>query len=157
MKKLYISKIRKISQSRKELEKALDVKISINGRSVSIDGKEVNEYFALRVVEALDYPFILEDALLLKDENYMIEIIHVKDHTKRKDFSVIKGRIIGTKGRTLRVLKDLTGCEVVVQDNNVAIIGKAENILDAVQAVISLIQGSKQGNVYARLEHKNKE
>jgi len=64
MKKLYISKIRKISQSRKELEKALDVKISINGRSVSIDGKEVNEYewtvlkkYMLAEIQRLDKEF----------------------------------------------------------------------------------------------------
>ena len=157
MKKLFVSKVRKISQNKNELEKNLDVKISISGRNVSISGKEIDEYFASRVIEALDYPFLPEDALLLKDENYMMEVIGIKDHTRRKDFSVIRGRIIGTQGKTLKVLGDLTGCEIVVEDNNVAIIGKAEHILDAVQAVISLIQGSKQGNVYARLEHRNKE
>ncbi|MEK6873698.1 MAG: KH domain-containing protein [Nanoarchaeota archaeon] len=157
MKKLYVSKVRKVSQNKNELEKNLDVKISISGRNISVDGKEVDEYFASRVIEALDYPFFPEDALLLKDENYMLEVLDIKDYTRRKDFGVIRGRIIGTNGRTLRVLRDLTGCEIVVENNNVAIIGKAEHILGAVQAVISLIQGSKQGNVYARLEHRNKE
>ncbi|PIN95044.1 hypothetical protein COU56_02150 [Candidatus Pacearchaeota archaeon CG10_big_fil_rev_8_21_14_0_10_31_9] len=157
MKKLYVSKVRKISQNKNELEKALNVKISITGRNIVIDGKEVDEYFASKVIGALDYPFLLEDALFLRDENYMMEVLHIKDYTKRKDFKVIKGRIIGTQGKTLRTLRELTGCEVVVENNDAAILGMAENILDAVQAVISLIQGSKQGNVYARLEHRNKE
>ena len=156
MKTLYIKSARKVIQHRKELEDRLRVKITVRGTNISISGKEINEYFASRVLEAMDYPFLVEDALLLKDEDYLFEVIDIKDHTYRSDLGVIKGRIIGRSGKTLKVLGDLTGCEVVVKDNHVAIIGKAENIKHAQQAIISLIKGSKQGNVYRTLERTNR-
>ena len=65
---------------------------------------------------------------------------------------VIKGRLIGKKGNTLRVLGNLSNCEIAVKDNFVAVIGHAESFAEARQAVISLIQGAKQGNVYGYLE-----
>ena len=41
-------------------------------------------------------------------------------------------------------------------DNHIAIIGRAEDIKHAQQAIISLIKGSKQGNVYGTLERTNR-
>ena len=156
MKKIYIKSARKVLQNKILLEEILNVKIEVKGTTTTIFGKELDEYFASRVLEAIDFPFLVDDALLLKSEDYLFEVMDIKDYTKRRDLDVIKGRIIGTKGKTLKVLMDLSGCEIIVKDNNVAIIGKAENIKNAVQAVISLIRGSKQGNVYARLEGANR-
>tara|TARA_Y100000310_G_C20309785_1_gene635692 strand:+ start:109 stop:594 length:486 start_codon:yes stop_codon:yes gene_type:complete len=156
MKTLHIKSARKILQNKKELEDKLKVKISVKGVNTTIEGKEIDEYFASRVLESMEYPFLVEDSLLLKDEDYLFEVIDIKDHTKRTDLGVIKGRIIGQKGKTLKVLSDLTGCEVVVKDNHIAIIGPSENIEHAQQAIISLIKGSKQGNVYSTLERVNK-
>lgn len=156
MKQLYIKSARKILQNKQELERKLRVKIIVKGTSTTISGKEEDEYFAERVLESLDYPFLLEDALLLKSEDYMFEILNIKDFTKRHDMSVIKGRIIGTKGKTIALLEKLSGCIVAVKNNNVAIIGRVEEFGVVRQAVISLIQGAKQGNVYGYLERGGK-
>ena len=144
-------------QNQKELEDKLGVKILIRGTQVEISGKEeIDEYFASRVLEALDYRFLVDDALFLKDEKYDFKVLHIKDHTNRSDLDVVKGRIIGLKGKTLKVLSDLTGCELAVRDNEVAIIGPVERVHEAEEAVIALIKGSKQGNVYAHLEKLNR-
>ncbi|MBI2628729.1 hypothetical protein HYW74_01450 [Candidatus Pacearchaeota archaeon] len=159
MKSLYIKSARKILQNKDELEKKLKVKITVKGQNTSITSafdNEVDEYFAERVLLALDYPFLIEDALLLLNEDYLFEAIHIKDHTKRHDLKVIKGRIIGTQGKTLRVLQDLSNAIIAVKDNDVAIIAESSDFENARQAVISLIKGSKQGNVYARLEKSHK-
>lgn len=156
MKTIYVKSARKVIQHKKELEDKLKIKIIVKGTNISVKGKEIDEYFASRVLEAIDYPFLVEDALLLKNEDFLFEVIDIKSHTTRTDMGVIKGRIIGRSGKTLKVLSDLTGCEVVVKDNHVAIIGKAEDIEHAQQAVISLIKGSKQGNVYGTLERANR-
>ncbi len=157
MKQLYIKSARKVLQNKKELEDKLNVKISVKGTNISIKGKEVDEYFASRVVEALDFPFLVEDALLLKSENFMFEILNIKDFTHRHDFKVIKGRLIGKQGKTLKVLENLSDCEIAVKDNSVALIGPVESFEQARQAVISLIQGAKQGNVYGYLERARKQ
>jgi ribosomal RNA assembly protein len=156
MKELIIKSARKIIQNKKELEDKLNVKIFISGVNVEIKGNPESEYFAERVISALDFPFLVEDALLLKSENFMFEVLSIKDFTKRHDFSVIKGRLIGTKGKTLRVLENLSNCEIAIRGNSVAIIGPIETFSQVRQAVISLIQGSKQGHVYGVLEKRHK-
>jgi len=152
MRTFYIKSKRKILQNKNELESKLKVKISFSGDKAVISGLEVDEHFAEIVLHALDFPFLIEEALLLLDENYIFDIINIKDITKRKDLAVIKARIIGTKGKTLRVLCDLSNCFIALKDNQLGIIGKYEDIKFARQAVISLIHGSKQGNIYAYLE-----
>jgi len=56
----------------------------------------------------------------------------------------------------LATLSKLTNCAISLQDNEIGLIGDAEKMDDAVQAVTSLVQGSKQGNVYSRLERECK-
>jgi len=156
MKQLYIKSARKIIQNKKELEEKLRVKIIVNGTIITILGEEINKYFAEKVLMAMDFPFLVEDALLLKSEEYILEVLCIKDYTKRHDLNVIKGRLIGTKRKTLRTLETLTNSIMAVKDNNIAIIAPVKEMKDARQAVISLIQGSKQGNVYAHLEKGKK-
>ncbi|MEM3074580.1 MAG: KH domain-containing protein [Candidatus Pacearchaeota archaeon] len=154
---LYVKSARKIIQNKRELEDKLKVVISVKGINTIIDSeKEIDEYFASRVIQAMDFPFLIDDALMLKSEDFSFKVINIKDYTRRHDMKVIKGRIIGTKGKTLRVLSDLTRCEFALKDNEVAIIGRVEDVQKAEQAIISLIRGSKQGNVYAYLEGLNR-
>ena len=55
----------------------------------------------------------------------------------------------------MRTLSNLTNCYLEIKDNEVGIIGNPENIKTATEAIISMIKGSKHGNVYSFLE-KNK-
>jgi len=87
----------------------------------------------------------------------MFEKINIKDHTHRKDLNTIKSRIIGTKGKTLRVLQELSDSLITVKDNDIGIISPAEDTEKSIQAIISIIKGSKQANVYARLEKARKQ
>ena len=64
----------------------------------------------------------------------------------------IRGRIIGKDGRTLKTLENLTSCFFELNDNRMGIIGNIEKIENAQTAVISLVRGSKQSNVYNYLE-----
>lgn len=156
MKQIFIKSARKIIQNKEELEDKLGIKISVKGTTTTISGEESNEYFAERVLLALDFPFLIEDALLLKREDFMFEVINIKEFTRRHDLEVIKGRIIGKKGKSLKVLEDLSDCVFELKDNSVAIIGPGDKMDLARQAVISLIKGSKHGNVYSYLERNRK-
>lgn len=156
MRNLVIRNRRKVLQNKKILEKALKIKISVGNGFVIISGSEADEYFAERVLLAMDFPFLVEDALLLKSDDYVFDVLNIKDFTKRNDLTVVKGRIIGKKGNTLRVLEELSEAYLALRDNSVAIISPVELADSARQAVISLIQGSKQGNVYSYLEKSRK-
>ncbi len=146
---------RKIKKNKELLEKSLKVEIEIKGKKAEISGKELNEYVAERVLEAINLGFKIPDALLLTDEEFMFETINIKDLSK-KNPRRIRGRIIGTKRKTMDTLEELTNCKLVLKDNTVGIIGNAEDIESAMQALNSLIKGSKQSNVYKYLEKQRK-
>ncbi|MEK6760645.1 MAG: KH domain-containing protein [Nanoarchaeota archaeon] len=152
MKKLILEKLPRVVKNRKKLEGALDVKIVNRGKEVFIEGEPLDEYIAEKVLDALELGFPMEVALLIKEEEMVLEIINIKDYTKRKDLGSIRARIIGKDGKTLRTLTNLTNCNFEINDNVVGIIGDAEDIETAQTALISLIKGSKQANVYAYLE-----
>ncbi|MBU2615787.1 MAG: hypothetical protein KKC19_01660 [Nanoarchaeota archaeon] len=152
MERIIIEKIQRITKNRKKLEKTLNVKIENRGKEVFVTGEAEDEYIAEKVIEALEIGFPFSTALLLKEEDYMLEIINIKNHTTRKDLERIRARIIGRNGKTLKTLSDLTGCYFEIKENQVGIIGDAEFIKNAQDALISIIKGSKQSNVYSNLE-----
>jgi len=152
MKIIIVDKLARIIKSRKRLERVLNVKISNRGREVKIEGSAEDEYVAEKIIDALNFGFPLGIALLIKDEDLLFEMIRIKDHTKRHDLKRVRARIIGTGGGTLKTLSYLTKCYFELKDNEVGIIGDPEYIENAQEAMISLIKGAKQSNVYAHLE-----
>jgi len=148
METIYCEKLPRILKSKKILEKKLNIKITNRGKEISIEGKPEDEYIAEKVIDALNFGFPFSHAISIKENDFIFEIICIKDHTKRKDLERIRARIIGTKGKTLKTLSNLTQCYFELQDNNVGIIGPPENIKNAQEALTYLIKGSKQSNVY---------
>jgi ribosomal RNA assembly protein len=155
--KIYSEKLPRILKNKKRLEENLNVKISSKGREVFAEGIPENEYIAEKVIDALNMGFPFREAILLKDEDFVLEIISIKDYTKRRDLERIRARIIGKQGKTKKTLSQLTKCFFQVKDNEVGIIGSPEYVENAHEAVISIIKGSKQSNVYKYLEkHQTK-
>jgi ribosomal RNA assembly protein len=152
MKKLIIDKFPRIIKNKKRLELKLNMKITNRGKEVFIEGDPENEYIAEKVLDALNFGFPFSKTIAIKEKNFEFEIINIKDHTNRKDLKRIRGRIIGTKGKTIKTLSDLTECSFELKDNFIGIIGPSELIENAQEAIISIIKGSKQGNVYSYLE-----
>ena len=143
---------KKISKNRRKLEEALHVKIFVKEKEVIIAGEADTEYLAEKVIEAVLFDFPVEVALLIANEDFIFEVLNIKDYTPRKDLETIRARIIGKEGRTLRTLNQLTDCYFELKGNSIGIIGMPEYIKNSQDAVISLIRGSKQANVYNYLE-----
>lgn len=156
MQEIYIEPLLKVIKNKSTLEKELNVRITNKGKNVFVDGSAEKEFIAIEVLRAINIGFSIDQALLLKQNNTILQILNIKDITKRKDLGRVRGRIIGTDSRTINTIKKLTTCDIALHDNKVGIIGNAEEIEDAIQAVTSIIQGSKQGNVYSRLERQRK-
>ncbi|MEX0920732.1 MAG: KH domain-containing protein [Candidatus Pacearchaeota archaeon] len=152
MKKQIYQKAPRILKNRKKLERGLNVKIINRGKEINIDGSPEEEYVAEKVLEAIELGFPFSAAMSLKEFGYTLEKLNIKDHTKRKDLRSVRARIIGKDGRTLKTLHTLTQCFFELKDNTVAIIGDPELVKNAHEAIISLIKGSKQSNIYSRLE-----
>jgi len=155
MKKILCEKLPRIIKAKAKLEKTLNLKIINRGKEVTIQGNPEDEYRGEKVIDAINLGFPVQHALLIKTKDFLYEVINIKDHTKRKDLKRIRARIIGTKGKTLTTISHLTNCYLEIKENQIGIIGPAESIENAQNAIISIIQGSKQANVYSFLEkHK---
>ena len=152
MKKIISEKIIRIIKNKKNLEKELDVLLEINGKEVSISGEPENEYVAERVIEALDFGFPFSDALNIKKEEYLFEILNIKEFTNQKDFERVRGRVIGKDGKALKTISNLSNCHVELSGNKLGIIADSESIRNVEEACKLLIKGSKHSNVYAYLE-----
>jgi KH domain-containing protein len=154
---IYAQRLKELLNNKAKLEREINVKITNQGRNIFIEGPAENEYLALHIIEALNLGFSLEEALSLKNEEVILNIINIKDITRRNDLERVRARLIGTYGGTKHNIENLTDCLVSIHDNQVGIIGEASIIKEAIISMKLLIQGSKQGNVYARLEKKKKE
>jgi rRNA processing protein Krr1/Pno1 len=146
--------ISQVVKSKKRLERLLNVKITIKNNEISVEGVPEDEYTAEKVIDAINFGFPISTALLIKTEDFLFEILDIKTYTHRKDFKTIRARIIGKEGKTLKTLNTLTECNFELKDNDVGIIGSPECIKNAQDAIILIVQGSKQANVYAFLEKR---
>ncbi len=152
MKKILSEKVGSIMADKVRLEKELKVKLTNRGREIYIEGPAFDEYEAEKVFEAINLGFSPQTAVKIKTEELALEILNIKSHTNRKDLERVRARIIGAKGRTLATLTQLTDCFFEINNNEIGIIGRPEEIKAAQDALINLIKGSKQANVYKFLE-----
>ena len=151
MESFYIEKISEVKKSRAELEKKLSIKIKITGKNVAIAGHALNEYEAELVFDAIRFGFSQKKARTLKDDDFIFKKVHIKSHTKR-NLKDILSRLIGTKGRTRKIISELSHCDVLIKDGEVGIIGDVEDVENTEIAIVNIIKGSKQTNMYRYLE-----
>jgi len=157
MKTLISEKFIRIIKNKKRLEKALEITISNRGKEITIEGEPAEEHIALQVLDALNFGFPFATALSIKEEDKVLEVLSIKEHTNRKDFTSIRARVIGRGGKVLKTLSNLTGCDLELRNNQIGIIGEPTLIKVTVEALISLIRGAKHGNVYTFLEKNQQE
>jgi ribosomal RNA assembly protein len=114
---------------------------------------------AEEVVKAIGRGFSPENAYgLFREENYLA-VIDLRDYAGHKESRQrqIRGRVIGEKGRTRRMIEELTGCKVAIQGSTVAVIGEVEGLDAAKRGIDMLLAGSEHSTVYGFLERKHKE
>jgi ribosomal RNA assembly protein len=117
------------------------------------EGITVDELLKLRdMAEAIALGFAPEDALRLENDGYRLERIDLKEHVERRHMPRIKARIIGEDGRAKATIETLAGVKMVVGDRYVGILGAAEAVAVARDAVLMLIEGKKHGTVYKYIQ-----
>ena len=149
MEEIYCKNLAELKREKKFLENKLHIKIKIKGRIVILEGDPLDEYEALMILDAINLGFSAQNASLLTDPN---EKINIKDYTRRKNLKIVKGRLIGTHGKTKKTMEQISHCFIKIKGNTVAVIAPAEGIEYALTAIINIIRGSKQTNVYKYLE-----
>lgn len=146
---------------KKMLEDETHTKISVDSEEgdIFISGENAIELFNTReVIKAIGRGFNPEAAFLLLKGDYMFELINLPDVIKTKNSMIrLKGRVIGHDGKTRRIIEEMTDCHVSVYGKTIGIIGRAEHIGIAKQAIDSLLEGSPHASVYKWLEKKRRD
>jgi len=145
--------------TKKSLEAELGIKLRVDGReglviirSDSID--QGDPFIAVRVIEAIGRGFSPQRAKRLLEEGVAFEVIDLRDFAGRSANSLdrIRGRVIGVKGKSRRVIEELTQCHLSVYGRTVAIIGEISEVQLASEAVRKLASGSQHRTVYNELQ-----
>ncbi len=107
------------------------------------------------IVTAIGRGFSEERAFRLLQEDVYLEVLDVKDFAhSRNRISEIKARLIGTRGKTRRIVEELAEVEMSVYGHTVALIGEVFHLAIGKAAVEMLLRGSEHHTVYSFLERK---
>jgi len=146
--------------TKKEIERKTGMKLLIDSEEgdVEIDHSQAEDpsmsLVAASIVKAIGRGFSPENALFLLDENFVLEVLDIRDYAGKKTNHLIRvrSRLIGTKGKTRKLIEELSGTHVSVYGNTVAIIGGSLQVSVARRAIDMLMSGSEHSSVYHFLE-----
>jgi len=147
--------IGKEGRDKKRIEEELNVKIEIKGNEITIKGEDsLNSWTAQRIVKAIARGFSPQVALLLKNENYVFDLLDIKDWVGRSKKALVrlKGRVIGREGKAKKTIEEMCNVHISIYGKTIAIIGKAYNVDLARKAIVRLLEGAKHSTVYRMLE-----
>lgn len=119
-----------------------------------LEGEGVELYQAKNIVKAIGRGFSPENAFRLLKEDEILETIELSQFNENK-MRNIKSRLIGTKGKTWKIIENFSGCSMSVYGKTVSIIGSYEQLNIAREAVQMIIRGSKHSKVYGFLYQSN--
>lgn len=141
---------------------------ALTNTRMSVDSKEgdvflsstdpLGLYAAREIVTAVGRGFSPEAAMQLGKMECVMEVIDIGSRAKSKSHLMrIRGRLIGSQGKTRQLIEELTETSVSVFGKTVAVLGEAEGVAAARKALEMLIGGSLHSTVYRWLEANCKE
>ncbi|AEF97303.1 KH domain-containing protein [Methanotorris igneus] len=153
--------IGKKGQTKKTIERELGVELEISkDGDVTIYSTEKQKdalatWKARDIVMAIGRGFSPENALKLLSDEYVLEIIDITEYASSENaLRRLKGRVIGSGGKSRKYIEDLTGARVSVFGKTVAILGEFESVQIAKEAVEMILRGSSHAKMYKFLERE---
>ncbi len=148
--------IGKDGSTKKMFEDKFGCEIEINSGNgeVIVSGEDGYISFIMsNIINAINHGHSPQNALMLEDDNYVLDIIDVKTRVRdSKRLKVVLGRVIGKEGTTRKLIEEITKCSVSVKDHFVSVIGPFENITLVHDALDMLIKGASHKSFYSYLE-----
>lgn len=147
-------------ETKRDLEDKSGVYLEIDSRigEIAIDDHNVDDPLRVLKLEsiilAIGRGFSPEYAMKLLNDNTDLFIFDIHDYVSKKESQVrrLKSRIIGTEGKTKRVLEELTDSYISVYGHTVSIIADFVSMDIAKRAIDKLLSGSKHATVYRSVE-----
>lgn len=152
--------IGKNGETKKDLEEATSIEIDVDSQEgeITMTGDDaIKLYTSREVIKAIARGFNPEVAKNLLKQDYIYEQISIKDFVKNENhLHRLKGRVIGTEGKSRQMIEDLSEANVSVYGKTIGIIGLSENVDTARRAIEALLTGSPHSNVYKWLEKQKR-
>jgi ribosomal RNA assembly protein len=149
---------------KRQIEKACKVTLKIDSESgdVTVIPKEEGArdgmvgLNARDIVKAIARGFSPDRAMKLVADDMYLEVMDIRDFAGKnpKHVSRLRARLIGTNGKTRKVIEDFSGAELEIHGNTVSIIADYLSMDAAKTAVEMLLEGSEHSAVYRFLERK---
>ncbi len=152
--------IGKSGKVKDEIESFAKIKVDVDSKEgeIFITGKDpITLYASKEVIQAIARGFNPEIAMLLFKQDYGFELINILDFARTKnDMIRLKGRIIGTEGKSRAVIEQLTETYISVYGKTIGLIGELDLLPVARKAIEMLLEGSQHANVFKFLERKRR-
>jgi ribosomal RNA assembly protein len=147
-------------QIKRRIQKKTNTQIHIDSKEGEVtitSGDGLNILIAKNIIQAIARGFNPDIAEQLYQDDIAFELMDITDFARNKqDVRRVKSRVIGADGKARTMLENLTGTSIVVYGKTVGIIGGIKEVNLARRALISLLNGSKHGNVYAMINKEKK-
>ena len=75
MNSIFVRSTAKIRKAIPLIEEKIKINILLRGKKANIVGNHLNEVIVLNILKAVDFGFDVEDALLLRNSDYILEFI----------------------------------------------------------------------------------
>ena len=152
--------IGKNGETKKIIEKVSGIKLDIDTEGEILfneEAKGVDPLMALKIIDvlkAVGRGFNPDRAMRLFEDDEYLDVIDLKEVVgdKSNQLGRIRGRLIGTDGKTRRIIEELTGCHMSVYGNTVSLIGNSVSLPVAKHAIELILNGSEHATVYHYLE-----
>ena len=134
-----------------EEDTKINIKIDSDEGDIFVYGKDaLGLYTAREIIMAIGKGFNPEIARLLLKQDYVFEVIGLKDFTGKSKNTLLrlKGRVIGKEGKSRKLIEELSESYISVYGKYIGIIGLAESVSMAKRACEALLRGSTHANVY---------
>lgn len=144
--------------TKKSIEKQarVQLKITPDGAVTICGDSALAVMVAKNIVEAIGRGFNPEIAKLLLKEDYAFELINIENYIgKNKKLERIRGVLIGKDGKARKIMEEATKTHISIYGKTVAMIGLAEGVVKARQAVEMFLTGAKHSTVYKFLGEKH--
>lgn len=109
------------------------------------------------IVSAIGRGFSPEQSFrLIRNDDEIFDFINLRSIFGRSESDIrrVKGRVIGSNGKTRRLIEELTEASVVIYGHTIGIIGNFDQVNIARNAIQMIIDGSQHTTVYKFLQRK---
>ncbi|QLH74664.1 MAG: RNA-processing protein [Methanomassiliicoccales archaeon] len=155
--------IGKGGETKAYIEERAKVRLSIDAEGeVLIDDSKIEDpliqFKIVDIVRAIGRGFSPQHAYRLFDDDEYFELIDIDEYVGKKpdQLARVRARVIGSGGKTRRLIENLTGVNISVYGDTVGIIGNSVQMPIARTAVDMLLRGSEHSTVYSYLERNRR-